>query len=208
MSHSASRLAGSRPGRRLVEQEQLGRADQAGAEVEPAAHAARVVADEPAAVVGQAELLEHGVGLGPGGPPGMAEQPPDEGEVLPPGQRGLDRGVLAGEADDAAHRDRLLDHVVAGHPDDAGVGPDEGGDGADEGGLARAVGPEQGDELAGLDGQVEAVEGLDGAEALGQAAGVDGGGHGGPPGVGAGVGRGVSVDGTVGWITRPDRRAR
>ena len=207
MSHSASRLAGSSPVVGSSSRSSFGRADQAGAEVEAPAHAARVVADEATAVVGQAELLEHGVGLGARGACRVAEQAADQGEVLPAGQRRLDRGVLPGEADHAADGDRLFDHVVAGDPHDAGVGPDEGGDGADEGGLARAVGPEQGDELAGLDGEVEAVEGLDGAEALGQAARVDGGRHGGPPWGRMRSAAGVSVAGRR-WVSRRDRPAR
>ena len=57
-SHSSRRLRGSRPGRRLVEQQQPGPTDEAGAEVEAPAHAARVVADEAVAGIGQPELGE------------------------------------------------------------------------------------------------------------------------------------------------------
>ena len=52
--------AGVEAGGGLVEQQQAGRPDQAGAEVEPAAHAARVGAHEAIGGVGQAELVEHG----------------------------------------------------------------------------------------------------------------------------------------------------
>ena len=60
----------------------------------------------------------------------------------------------------------------------AAVGPHQGGDGADEGGLAGAVRAEQGDDLAGLGDEIEPGEGLDAPEALGEAAGLDDGGHG------------------------------
>ena len=49
-------------GGRLVEQQQPRRPDEARAEVEPAAHAARVRAREPVGVLDQPELLEHGAG--------------------------------------------------------------------------------------------------------------------------------------------------
>jgi ABC-2 type transport system ATP-binding protein len=53
------------------------------------------------------------------------------------------------------------------------VGPDERGDGADEGGLAGAVGPQQGHDLAAVGDEVEPGQRLDLAEALGEAAGLD-----------------------------------
>ena len=45
--------------RRLVEQQHAGRADERGAEVEPAAHAAGPAAHEAVAGVGEVEPLEH-----------------------------------------------------------------------------------------------------------------------------------------------------
>ena len=59
-------------GRRLVEEQQPRGADEAGPEVEAAAHPARVVAHQAVAVVGQAELGEHGVGGARGPPAGRA----------------------------------------------------------------------------------------------------------------------------------------
>ena len=68
--------------------------------------------------------------------------------------------------------------VDAGDPQLAAVGPQQRGDGADERGLAGAVGPEQGGDVAGLGDEVEAVEGVDVAEVLGEAVGLDDRGHG------------------------------
>ena len=74
-------------GRRLVEQQQAGCADEAGAEVEAAAHAARVAADETVGRVVEAELLEDVVGGDPGGRTTVPEQAGDHDEVLAAGQR-------------------------------------------------------------------------------------------------------------------------
>ena len=91
-------------GRRLVEEHQLGRHDEAGRDVEPAAHAAGVVLDQPAGGVGEVERLEQlgrarlRVGAA------QAEQPAEQDQVLAAGEVLVDRGHLAGQADEAAHR--------------------------------------------------------------------------------------------------------
>ena len=90
--------------------------------------------------------------------PGEAEEARDHLEVLATGHRGLDRGVLAGEADQPAHALGLGDCVDARDAQRAGVGLGERRDHADEGGLARAVGPEQRDDTPGFGFEVEAVE--------------------------------------------------
>jgi site-specific DNA recombinase len=58
-------------------------------------------------------------------------QPADHDEVLPAGLLGVDRGVLAGEADDAADLGGLAADVVPGDGRLTGVGPGEGGEDAD-----------------------------------------------------------------------------
>ena len=95
-------------GRRLVEEHQLRRDDDARRDVEPAAHAARVVLDQPAGRLGEAERLEQlgRARLGRGAL--QAEQPAEQDQVLAPGQVLVDRGELAREADEAAHRVGLL----------------------------------------------------------------------------------------------------
>ena len=86
-------------GGRLVEEQQLGRDDDAGGDVQPAAHAAGVVLDQPAGRVLEAERLEQLVGAGLGAPPREAEQPAEQDQVLAAGQVLVDRGELAGQAD-------------------------------------------------------------------------------------------------------------
>ena len=86
-------------GCRLVEQQQAWCADEAGAEVEAAAHAARVAAHETIGRVVETELLEDVVGGDPGGRTTVPEEAGDHDEVLAPGQRAFDGGRLAGQAD-------------------------------------------------------------------------------------------------------------
>ena len=96
------------PRGRLVEQQQPRRPDEARAEIEPAAHAARVGARQPVAVVHQPELLEHGRRARPRRPAALPEQARDHLEVLAPGHRRLDRRELPREPD---------------HPPDRAPGP-------------------------------------------------------------------------------------
>ena len=65
------------PGGRLVQEQHLGVAEQAGGQVEPAAHAAGVGLDRPPGRVGQLEPLEHLAGPAAGRRPAQAEQPAD-----------------------------------------------------------------------------------------------------------------------------------
>jgi hypothetical protein len=102
-----------------VQVQHPGPADQAGGQVQAAAHAARVGLGRPAAGVGQAELIQQ---LGPpaaGGASGHAEQAADEQEVLGAGEALVDGRVLAGQGDQPADLLGLGDDVVAGHPSPA-----------------------------------------------------------------------------------------
>ena len=75
-----------------------------------------------------------------------------------PGQVLVDRGVLAGQPDGAAHRVGCGDHVVAEHGGASRVGAQDGGEDAHGGRLAGAVGAEQAEHRAGLDLERDAVE--------------------------------------------------
>ncbi|CAM5738823.1 hypothetical protein SHIRM173S_02269 [Streptomyces hirsutus] len=82
---------------------------------------------------------------------------PDHLQVLAAGQVLVDRRELAGQADGAAHGVRLLEHVDTGDHRLSAVGPQQGGQTADGGGLARAVRPEQAQDGALGDIEVDAV---------------------------------------------------
>ena len=155
--------------RRLVE-EQHGRRDhQAGGEVEAPAHAAGIRAQR---AVGRGRQLEHveqpgGAVVGP--VLGHAAEPSDQHQVLPPGEIVVDRGVLTGEPDDAAHELGLADHVVPGDGRVSAVGTEQCREDADRGRLARAVGPEQAHDGGFGRLEVDARERGEVAEALDQA---------------------------------------
>jgi len=68
---------------------------------------------------------------------------PTQHEVLPPGEIVVDRRVLTGEPDDAAHELRFPGHVVSRDRCPSAVEPEQRGEGADRRRLSRAVGPEQ-----------------------------------------------------------------
>jgi hypothetical protein len=73
----------------------------------------------------------------------LSLQPPEEGQVLPCGQLGIDGQVLGDQADVPPGLDVARPHLLAGDGDRARVGGDQPGDHRDRGGLAGAVGPEQ-----------------------------------------------------------------
>ena len=162
-------------GGRLVEQQHAWRAHEAGAEVEPAPHATRVVLDRTVGVVGQEDLGEHRIGGGAWPRSIVAEQPGDHHEVLPTRERRFDRGALAGEPDDATDLLRVLDRVDAGDVQRPGVGLQQCRHRPDQRGLAGTVRAEHGGDLPGGGDQVETVEGVDVAVVLGDADRLDGG---------------------------------
>ena len=161
-------------GRRLVEEHQLGRDHDARGDVEPAPHAAGVVLDQPTGGLGKPEGVEQFVRpcarlLGP-----VAEQPAEQDEVLAAGEVLVDRGELAGQADERPHLVGLGDDVVAQHPRAAGVRPQQRGEHADRRRLAGTVGPEHAVDRAARDREVDAVDGSGLPEALDEPGGLDG----------------------------------
>ena len=114
-SHMPEPAARIEPGRRLVEEQQPRPPDQRAAEVEPAAHAARVGLDDAVGGVGEIELLEQLVGRGAcASARRQLVEPAEHPQVLAPGQVLVDGRVLAGQADDAAQLLGLADDVEAG----------------------------------------------------------------------------------------------
>lgn len=105
-----------------------------------------------------------------------------EAEEFASGLLLVEGGVLEGDADAAADLVGLGYGVVAGDGDGAAGGEEEGDEHSDDGGFAGAVGSEEAVDFAALDGEIDVIDGLDGAEAADQGAGFDG--------VGVGVGGG------------------
>ena len=130
-------------GGRLVEEQHARLADQAGAEVEPAAHAAGVAADETVGRVAEAEPLQR-VGrtaarLGPA----ETVQQPDDLEVLAARELVVDGRELAGQPDQLTHLLGVADDVVPVHERGAGVGLQQRREDADERRLAGTVRAEE-----------------------------------------------------------------
>ena len=81
-------------------------------------------------------------------------------EVAPTRQRPVDDRLLEHDRARPARRERLGDDVPAGEPGGAGGRGDGPGEHADGGGLAGAVGPQEAEDLAGEDVEVDATHGL------------------------------------------------
>ncbi len=107
-------------GGRLVQVQQRRATDQAGGQVQPTAHAARVGLGQFRGGFGEVEVAEKLAGPSPGIPWRNAEEAPDHVEVLLSGQHLVDRRVLSGQPDSAAHLSRLLENVESS---DAGPSP-------------------------------------------------------------------------------------
>jgi len=86
--HAAARV---QAGGRLVEQQELGAADQAGAEVQPPAHSSRVGAYQAVPGIREVQCLQDGSRGRPRAAAVEAEEAADELQVLPAGHGRLDR---------------------------------------------------------------------------------------------------------------------
>ena len=103
-------------------------------------------------------------------------EPTDHVEVLEAGQVLVHRCVLACEPDVLAHPGGVADDVEARHARRAVVREQQGRQDADGRRLAGAVRPEQPEDAARLDAQVDTAQRVDVPVALSQSDGLDGGG--------------------------------
>ena len=160
-------------GRRLVEDQQVRRLDQRVGDAEPLAHAARVLLDRVVGPIGQPDLLEDLVdgrlGL-------VAPQPVEAGrvaQVLAAGQSAVEADRVGQVADPALDLARLPGRVEAHHAGLARCRLGQAEQHQDRRRLAGPVLPEQAEDLARVDRQVELVDRGQVAVFLGQAAGPD-----------------------------------
>ena len=98
-------------------------------------------------------------------------------QVLLGGQTIVQRRVLEDDADAAAHLRRRSDHVDAGQPRRPGGRLQQRAQDLDRRRLARAVGAEKAEDLAGADGKPDPAHGLDLVVGLAKVLHLDGGGH-------------------------------
>ena len=159
--------------RRLVEDQDVGILDQRVGDAEALEHAARVRVDAVVGAIGHADLLEDLVDLRLRIGPRDAVQASRVAQVLAPGHAVVEADAVRQVADAALHLERVPGRIEA---DDAGPArrrlgqAEEHQDGRR---LAGAVLAEQPEDLAGVDLEVEVVDGDEVAVALGQPAGRD-----------------------------------
>ena len=157
VSHRPSRLRGSRPGRRLVEEQHRRAEHERRGEVEPAAHAARVGLRGPPGGLAELEALEQLVARARAPPRAACGRAGRPSRGSRPGQVLVDRGVLTREPD-LARRRRRRARRRARDARAARVGPEQRGEDPDRGGLAGTVGPEQPEHATGRCREVDAAE--------------------------------------------------
>ena len=148
-------------GRRLVEEEDRRAVHERHRQVEAAFHSAGVAADLAIGGVGEPDALQQG-----GSALGALRlaQPVEPGlelHVLAAGEEVVERRLLQRGADVAAHVGALVGDVEAGDRRAAGRGRQQRREHVHGGRLARAVGPEEAVDLAGRDGQIDAVDRAD-----------------------------------------------
>ncbi len=136
-------VAGDRvePDRRLVEHEQGGAVDQGLCQLEPADHAARIGAGQPVGRLAEPHHLERVGDSLLALAAGHVEEARKPGDVLPPGEGGLDRELLRHVAEQAPHRHRRAADVVAEHLDHPLLQRQQGVEQPDRRRFARAVWP-------------------------------------------------------------------
>ena len=114
---------------------------------EPLGHAAGEGHDRRLGAIGQAEPDQGLVGRRSGRLGAHAEETAVEVEVLPDGERPVERVGLGNDPDHLFGQRRVRDHVDAGHDRPAAGGYDAGGEHAGGRRLAGAVGTEQPEDL-------------------------------------------------------------
>ena len=157
------------PDQRLVDDQDLGVVHQGRGEDDALLHPLRVVLAELVDVVAHLERLDQLVDSLRRPPRLEAVHLDDEPEELAPGQLVVEIRLVG----DVAQKlpGLLARRVEPADPDGARGRGEQPADHLDRGRLARAVGPEEREELAGPDLQVEPVDGTLGTEPLGHAAG-------------------------------------
>ncbi len=146
-------------GGRLVEKEDPGAMDERQRQIEAALHAARVTAHPAVGGLGESHAREQGRGALAPLAAAHAVQRGLQLHVLGAGQKRVERRLLERGADRRSHRRALLHDVVAGHARRARGGRQQRGEHVDGGGLTGAVGAQEAVHLAGLDAQLDSVDG-------------------------------------------------
>ena len=172
-----ARGLGVEAGGGLVEEEDLGLVQQGAGEGHALALAGGEALHPVVGPVGDAEAGEQVVGLVVRRARRQAAHARHERHVLEGGEAVVEAGLLG------HHTGALTDGVAVGgrvEAEDGGaapVGHQQAVEQADGRGLARPVGAEEGDDLAGVDLEAQPIERLLGAKGDGEVVGADGGDH-------------------------------
>lgn len=170
LQHPSDDLRGDRvdPFERLVQEQHFGIVQQGRRQADLLPHAGRVVDHQLVPRVAQIEHVQQLggplVGLGAGDP----AQPAVVGEEFLTGEPLEEPQPLGQHPDPRLHRDRIGPHVVAADLDLAHVGPEQPRHHGERGRLARAVRPDQPDEPARRQVQIDPGDGRLRAEPLPQ----------------------------------------
>jgi hypothetical protein len=140
----------------LVEDDEQRLVQERPGEQQPALHPAGELRRARVRLGAQVEDVDHLVGASLRLAGAHPEVAPVVDERLADGQEAVEVRVLLGYADDPARLHREMG--VTEDADRSRAGPDQVADRVDQGGLARAVGAEQPEELAGGDLEIERVE--------------------------------------------------
>ena len=154
------------PDRRLVHQQQARLVQQRARKLDPAAVAAGELRGLVVGALGEAEPCQLLLDARLGDRARNAVQAGMEQKIGGDGELEVERRLLEDDAEPRQRRHRIARHVVAHHLDAAGIGGEQAGEQLEQRRLAGAIGAEQGDELAGMGGQADAVDGADRAIGL------------------------------------------
>jgi hypothetical protein len=143
-------------------------AHQARRQVQAALHATGEALGGPVGRVDQVELFQQLGRTAPGGRLAQVVEPPDELEVLPPGELLLNGCRLPGQPDRPTDRGRFPHHVVPVHQGPPRVRQQQRGQDTHGGRLARAVRPEDAEHGPLWHRQVDATQRAHVPERLGQ----------------------------------------
>ena len=160
-------LLGVETYRRLVEDDDLGRADESAGDAHALAVALGQVLDDALADVTDAHHLADLTDVGLAGEL-AALQLVVEAQVLVHRHVQVEGGLLGEVADLLFGVEGISQHVDACHADPSRGGGEVAREDVHGGGLTRAVGPEEADDLALADGEADVVHGAIGAVVLDQ----------------------------------------
>ena len=147
--------------------------DERGGEVEAALHAAGVLADAAVGVLGQVDHIEQIRNALFDLAARHVVEARGEAQHFAPGLEHIEARFLQRHADRLAHIARLLEHIKAADPSLALSRPEQRGQHSHRRRLARAVLPQEAEDLPAPHAQVDPVDGVNFAEVFGQPIGAD-----------------------------------